>query len=121
MIGPDRPGARHGRTRVYRREPALDIRISTERFSRAVHHAGSAIDPAPERHVGNRVTAADNEIAASKMVIDYLIMPLRLAPVAVDGVVGAGGCEQLEVHRLAGEWAKAGRDEEEPGQEFRSV
>src|ERR1700728_847056 len=121
MSGPDRPGTRDGRTRVYRREPALDIRISAKRFSRAVHHAGRAINPAPERHVGDRVTVADNKIAASKMVLDHLIMPLRLAPVAVDGVVGAGGCEQLEVHRLAGERGEAGRDEEEPGQELRSV
>src|SRR3984957_3290320 len=102
MIGPDRPGARDGRTRVYRREPALDIRISAKRFGRAVHHAGRAIDPAPERHVGDSVTGADNEIAASKMVFDNLIMPLGLASITVDGVVGAGGCEQLEVHRLAG-------------------
>src|ERR1700735_3744737 len=86
MIGPDRPGARDGRTRVYRREPALDIRISAKRFSRAVHHAGCAINPAPERHVGDRVTVADNKIAASKMVLDHLIMPLRLAPVTGDGV-----------------------------------
>src|ERR1700722_16294233 len=75
MIGPDRPGARDGRTRVYRREPALDIRISAKRFGRAVHHAGRAIDTAPERHIGDRVTGADNEIAASKMVFDNLIMP----------------------------------------------
>src|ERR1700677_1809071 len=118
MIGPDRPGARDGRTRIYRREPALDIRISAERFSRAVHHAHRAIDPAPERHVGDRVTVADDESSASKMVFDHLVMPLRLAPVAVDGVVGAGGREQLEVHRLARERAEAGRDEEEPGHEL---
>src|ERR1700733_9650595 len=86
MIGPDRPGARDGRTRVYRREPALDIRIGGKRFGRAMHHAGRAIDPAPERYVGNRITGADNEIAVSKMIFDHLIMPLRLAPVAVDSV-----------------------------------
>src|SRR5258708_3825610 len=40
MIGPDRAGARDGRTRVSRREPALDIRISAKWFGRAVHHAG---------------------------------------------------------------------------------
>ena len=55
------------------------------------------------------------------MVFDHLIMPLRLAPVAVDGVVQAGGRGQLEVHRLAGERAEAGRDEKQPGQQFRPV
>ena len=87
MIGPDGASTRNGRACLDRVEPLLDIRIRGERIALAFHDAGRTIDPAPKRHVGDRVTVADKEIAAGEMVFDHLIMPLRLAPVAVARIV----------------------------------
>src|ERR1700761_1744831 len=118
MIAPDRPGASDCRSRVDRGEPSLDIWIGAEWVCRPVHYARSAINPAPKRHVSDRVAVADDEFAARQMIFDYLIMPLRFAPIAIDGVVQACGRGQLKMYRLAGERAEARRDEKEPREEL---
>ncbi len=56
-----------------------------------MHHARRMVDPAPKRYIGDRITVANNEIAARQMVLNYLVMPLGFPPVAVDGVVQARG------------------------------
>lgn len=48
-------------------------------------------------------------------------MSLRLAPVAVARIVEPFGQRELEMHRLAGEWPEAGGDEEQPGEQFRTI
>ena len=77
--------------------------------------------PAPGRDVGNRVDAADDEIPPRQMVFQYLVVPLRLPPVAVARVVEPLRGGELEMNRLAGEGPETGSDEKQPGEQLGPV
>src|ERR687892_870879 len=103
-------------------EEPLEIRECGERVGFPLPHAGGTVEPTPGRDIGDRVAVADDEFASGQMVVQHLVVPLRLALVAVHGIVKALlGRGELEMHGLAGERADAGRDEQEPGQELRPV
>ena len=55
------------------------------------------------------------------MVVQHLVVPFRLAPVTVHGIVEALGRGELEMHGLAGERAEARGDEQQPGQQLGPV
>ena len=72
-----------------------------ERIVRALAHARGAVEPAPGRHVRDRVGVADDEVAPCEMIVQHLVMTLGLAPVAVHRIVEAFRRGELEMHRLA--------------------
>jgi len=107
--------------RVHGLKEALQMRIPSERIVRAFHYASGTIEPAPSRHIRDGIGVPNDEGAVREMVIQDLIVPLRLASVTVDGVAEPFGRHMLEMHSLAGEWAEARGDEEQPGEELRPV
>ena len=121
MILSDCARTRHRGPRVHRLKEAPQMRIPSERIVRSLHHASGTIKPAPSRHIRDGVGVPNDEGAVRKMVIQHLIVPLRLASVTVDGVAESFGRHMLEMHSLAGEWAEARGDEEQPGEELRPV
>src|SRR3546814_5253664 len=50
-----------------------------------------------------------------------LVVALRLAPIPVHRIVEVPGRRELEMHGLAGERAEARGEEQEPGEQLRSV
>jgi len=107
--------------RVHGLKEALQMRIPSERIVRAFHYASGTIEPAPSRHIRDGIGVPNDEGAVREMVIQDLIVPLRLASVTVDGVAEPFGRHMLEMHSLAGGWAEARGDEEQPGEELRPV
>src|SRR5271165_7173262 len=99
---------------VARPDPALDIREGGERVVAPGEHDVRAIDPAPRRDIGDRVTAADDEGPVFNMLVEHRIVPLRLAPISVDGVGQALRSHALEMHGLAGKRTEPRADVEEP-------
>jgi hypothetical protein len=79
------------------------VGISAERVVRALQDTRGAIEPAPSRDVRDRIAITDDEFAAGEVIVQHLIVPLRLASVAIHGVVEPLGRGELEVHGLPGE------------------
>jgi hypothetical protein len=87
----ERPGASDRRTRIHACEPPLQFGKGPQRILGALAHAGSAIEPAPGGDVGDRETAADDELASGQVIVENLIVPLRLAAVTIGRVVQPSG------------------------------
>ena len=92
-----------------------------QRIFGALPHARGAVEPAPGGDVGDGVGLADNMGPAFKVFVQDLVVAFRLAPVPVHRVVEAPGRSELEMHGLAGERAEARVEEQEPGEQLRSV
>src|SRR3546814_278525 len=84
-------------------------------------HARSAVEPAPGGDVGDGVGFADNIGPAFEVFVQDLVVALRLAPIPVHRIVEVPGRRELEMHGLAGERAEARGEEQEPGEQLRSV
>lgn len=116
-----RPRPRHRGTRLDGREQPGEVRVGRQRLGLALEHARGTIEPSPSRDVGDRVALADDPVAPGEVVVEHAVVALRLATVAVAGVVRALGRGEPEVHRLARERAEPRGDEQEPGEQLGPV
>src|SRR3546814_17113150 len=65
-----------------------------------------------------RISDWSSDVCSSDL---HLVVALRLAAVAVGGVVEPVRRRVLEMHRLSGERPEPGPDEEQPRQQFRAI
>src|SRR5271156_70729 len=67
------------------------------------------------------MSLTDDVRSPFEMVVQDLLVAVRLAPIAVYRVVESLGRGELKVYGLTGKRSKAGRDEQQPGEQLRTI